>query len=343
MMFVDRIRVWARGGKGGNGCCSFRREKFAPMGGPDGGDGGKGGDVVIEVNPHLNNLVHLRFKPHHFAPSGSPGRGSQCTGRGGKILKIEVPPGTVISRLPSTESEIERSVPFELAEPLVDLTQPGEKYVLCRGGKGGRGNLFFKSSNNKAPTEYEPGSPGEYGQFSFELKSIADVGLVGYPNAGKSSLLRAVSAATPKVAPYPFTTLAPFIGVVENDSRTRRFTMADIPGLIEGASEGVGLGHDFLRHIERCALLVFVLDMSGQEDRDPLDDFAQLRKEIKNYDLALSERNYLIVANKMDIPESAENLRRFKTRYKMETWPLSTATGEGVGDLVNKLFELTSS
>jgi GTP-binding protein len=336
-MFVDRVRVWARGGKGGSGCSSFRREAFVPRGGPDGGDGGDGGNVIIKVNPHLNNLTHLKYKPHHFAEKGTHGKGSQRTGRKGKHLIVEVPPGTVIARLPAPQETIERSVPFELAEPFADLTKPESTFVLTKGGKGGRGNLHFKSAINKAPTECEVGEEGEYGQYAFELKSIADVGLVGYPNAGKSSLLRCLSAATPKVAPYPFTTMSPAVGIIEDESNNR-FTMADIPGLIEGASEGVGLGHDFLRHIERCSLLVFVLDMSDLEKRDPIQDFIQLRKEIKNYDETLAQREYLVVGNKVDLPESEEHLKRFESTQRLPMIKISAKTGEGTEALVTELF-----
>ncbi len=337
-MFVDRVRVWARGGKGGSGCSSFRREAFVPRGGPDGGNGGDGGSVIIKVNTHLNNLTHLKYKPHHFAEKGVHGKGSQRTGRKGKPLTIEVPAGTVISRLPAPAESIERSVPFELAEPIVDLTKEGETFILARGGKGGRGNMEFKTATNKAPTECEVGEEGQYGQYAFELKSIADVGLVGYPNAGKSSLLRCVSAATPKVAPYPFTTMSPAVGIIEDASKNR-FTMADIPGLIEGASEGVGLGHDFLRHIERCSLLVFVLDMSDLEKRDPIQDFIQLRKEIKNYDELLAKRDYLVVGNKLDLPESQEHIERFESTQRIPIMRISAATGEGTDALVQELFK----
>ncbi|MEM6885116.1 MAG: GTPase ObgE [Verrucomicrobiota bacterium] len=337
-MFVDRVRVWARGGKGGSGCSSFRREAFVPRGGPDGGDGGDGGNVILKVNPHLNNLTHLRYKPHHFAEKGAHGKGSQRTGRKGKPLTVEVPPGTVISRLPAPEDAIERSVSFDTGEVIADLTEAGETFIIAQGGKGGRGNLHFKSATNKAPTECEVGGEGDYGQFAFELKSIADVGLVGYPNAGKSSLLRCVSAATPKVAPYPFTTMTPQVGVIETADGKQRFTMADIPGLIEGASEGIGLGHDFLRHIERCSLLVFVIDMSGLEQRDPIQDFIQLRKEIKNYDEQLAKRDYLVVGNKLDLEESQEHLDRFESTQRVPMLRISAETGEGTDILIEQLF-----
>jgi len=337
-MFVDRVRIWARGGKGGNGCCSFRREAYVPLGGPDGGDGGKGGDVWIKVNPHRNNLTHLRYKPHHFAANGTHGKGSQRTGRQGKNLTIEVPPGTVISRLPSPEGDIQRSVPFEHGEVIADLRAETDTFLLARGGRGGFGNLHFKTQHHTAPRECEPGQEGDYGQFALELKSIADVGLVGFPNAGKSSLLRALSAAQPKVASYPFTTLTPVIGVVENKNG-ERFSMADIPGLIEGASEGVGLGHDFLRHIERCSLLVFVLDVSGFEGRDPISDFGLLRKEIKEYDAALAERPYCILGNKIDIAESQQGLERFRSQSRKEIVGVSAETGAGIEDLKTLLFQ----
>lgn len=332
IMFVDRIRIWARAGNGGNGCSSFRREAHVPEGGPDGGDGGRGGSVTLVVNPHLNNLIHLKYKPHQFAPNGEHGKGANRTGKSGADLIIEVPPGTVVSRLPAPDDLWDRSVPFDQAEILTDLVTAETTYALVRGGKGGRGNARFKSSTNQAPREWEPGQLGERGQFMLELKSIADVGLVGFPNAGKSSLLGAISAAHPKVAAYPFTTLTPSIGVVDHDDG-RRTTVADIPGLIEGAHAGVGLGHDFLRHIERCRVLAFVLDTAGSEGRDPLEDYQLLRREVSIYSTELAERPHLIVANKMDLSDAEEFVSRLKNQSRVPVLPISASVGTGLDSL----------
>ncbi|MDX6767231.1 MAG: GTPase ObgE [Candidatus Methylacidiphilales bacterium] len=337
-MFVDRVRIWARGGKGGDGCCAFRREKFIPRGGPNGGDGGKGGDVVLEVDPHLNNLLHLRLSPHHFADKGQNGKGSQRTGRTGKDHVIKVPPGTVVMVIPTTLENFERSGDLSLATQVIDLIEPGQRHVLCAGGRGGRGNQCFKSSVNQAPRRTEPGFPGEQGQFFFVLKSIADVGLVGFPNAGKSSLLAALSAARPKIAPYPFTTLEPMIGVVEVDL-AHRFTLADIPGLIEGAHLGVGLGLDFLRHIERCRVLAHIIDMGATEGRDPVADYRAVRKELKNYDPALAARPHILVANKMDVPGADEQLKLFRRKVRHAIFPVSASTGTGLPALRGALDE----
>ncbi|MCE0521690.1 MAG: GTPase ObgE [Methylacidiphilales bacterium] len=344
-MFVDRVRIVARAGNGGAGACSFLREKNRPEGGPDGGNGGQGGSVIIVVDPHVNNLIKYRYSPHQFAKNGSNGNRKQMSGRFGADCVIPVPPGTVVSRIPD---EIVRAplpegerTPDDLAplpdvvvplERVADLVKPGDRFVLCAGGRGGRGNMNFKSSTNQAPRRYENGEEGERGQFQLELKSIADAGLVGYPNAGKSTLLSRISHAHPKIAPYPFTTLEPMIGVVEYPDFTR-VTVADIPGLIEGAHEGVGLGHEFLRHIERCRMLLFVIDMAGSEGRDPRDDFAQLRKEISLYQKELGERPYQIIANKMDLPGAAENLKKFERKTRRKAIPISANEGQGLDEL----------
>jgi GTP-binding protein len=351
-MFVDRVRIVARAGNGGPGACSFLREKNMPDGGPDGGNGGRGGSVILVVDPHVNNLVRYRYSPHQFAKNGDNGGKKQMSGRSGADCLVTVPPGTVVSRLPESlieTGEVPRA-PNDLAtmpddpsqlERVADLVQAGEKFVLCTGGRGGRGNMNFKSSVNQAPRRYENGEEGERGQFQLELKSIADAGLVGYPNAGKSTLLSRLSHAHPKIAPYPFTTLEPIIGVIEYPD-FHRVTVADIPGLIEGAHEGIGLGHEFLRHVERCRVLLFVIDMAGSEGRDPRDDFAQLRKEISLYQKELGERPYRIVANKMDLPEAAENLKKFEKRVRRKAIPISADSGEGIEALKQLLrTELT--
>jgi GTP-binding protein len=334
-MFVDRVRIWARGGKGGDGCMSFRREKYIPLGGPDGGDGGRGGNVIIEVDPQLNNLVHIKYKPHNYALGGSHGRGAQKTGKSAKNLVIGVPPGTVIFELPVTDETFERAIDPSLGQQVSDLTEPGQKLTLAEGGRGGRGNLHFKSQNDTAPRRCEPGSRGEQRQYILELKSMADVGLVGFPNAGKSSLLAALSNAHPKIAPYPFTTLVPMIGMVDVEDY-KKFTMADIPGLIEGASEGVGLGFEFLRHIERCKLLAFVIDMSGQE-RDPVADYRQLRKELKTYNPEMAEKPFVVIGNKMDLPDSETHLKNFRKKIRQSVISISAQDKEGLDSLKMEL------
>lgn len=338
-MFVDRVRIWARAGKGGAGCSSFRREKFVPKGGPDGGDGGKGGDIILRVNPHINNLVHLKYKPHQFADNGRNGQGKKKTGKSGGQHIIEVPPGTCVYRLFFDENNFDLPADLEDHELVADLTTPDTPFTLCQGGRGGLGNSHFKSSVNQTPTHHQEGEEGEKGQFLMELKSIADAGLVGFPNAGKSSLISILSSAHPKIAPYPFTTLSPVIGTIELEDYSR-ITMADIPGLIEGAHEGVGLGHDFLRHIERCKVLVFVLDMAGIDNRHPAEDFHQLRKEINLYQKELSERPYLIVANKMDLPQASTFLEECLPQLPKKPISISTETGEGLETLTRQLSEI---
>ena len=331
-MFVDRVRIHANAGNGGRGAVSFLREKFVPKGGPDGGDGGDGGDIILEVDPQLNNLIDLRFRPHARAGNGNTGSGKQCSGKAGKDCLLKVPPGTVIYPLP----------PGEEGDPLIDLTNPGERFVLCAGGRGGRGNSRFASSTRQTPRMAEDGRPGESGEFIFVLKSIAQVGLVGLPNAGKSSLLAALSAARPKVASYPFTTLAPYIGVV-GSADENRFTLADIPGLVEGAHDGKGLGHDFLRHIERCAVLLLVIDTAGTEGRDPVEDYRLLRKELRLHDAALGQRTFLVAANKSDLPESAKNLTALRAAARKTIFSVSATTGEGLTDLISAIRDLLPS
>jgi len=335
-MFVDRVRIWAIAGNGGDGCSSFLREKFVPKGGPNGGDGGNGGSIILRVNPHLNNLVHLKFQPHIFAEKGVKGMRQTKTGKSGQDRIVDVPPGTSVFHLPTTEDTFERAANDSNGELVADLVSEGQTFILSKGGRGGKGNVHYKSSTHQAPTYFQKGTPGGRGQYILELKSIADIGLVGFPNAGKSSLLGKISAAQPKVAPYPFTTLQPTVGVVEYPGY-KRVTVADIPGLIEGAHEGVGLGHDFLRHIERCRVLAFVLDMAGSEARDPLDDYAQLRTEIKLYEAELSRRPHFVVANKIDLESAAENLARFKKRFRAKVIPISTLDGTGMDTLKREI------
>ena len=358
-MFVDRIKVFAQAGKGGRGSVSFRREKFVPKGGPDGGDGGRGGDVVLRAERHVDNLANLFYEPIIKAKDGGHGKGKKMAGRAGANKIVKVPVGTIVwraedekfstsnadksragaqQRTPDSDQSAIRALQSEM-DLIVDLVRDGEEFVLCRGGAGGKGNVHFKSSRNRAPRQYTDGEEGEQGYFLLELRTIADAGLVGYPNAGKSTLLRKLSAARPKVAAYPFTTLHPVVGVMELPGY-RHATIADIPGLIEGAHRGVGLGHEFLRHITRCPILIFVIDVAGSEGRSPVEDLQNLRKEIDLYDPMLSSRPWLIVANKMDLPNANENLEALQEKFsKVRIVPISAANGEGIDTLKKALAE----
>ncbi len=349
-MFVDRIKVFAQAGNGGRGCVSFRREKFVPRGGPDGGDGGRGGDVILHADVHTDNLANLFYEPIIKAKSGGHGMGKKMHGRGAPPKIVKVPIGTVVylraAPVPKVqESEVdglenpyasERTMET-VPEQIADLACEDQEFVLCSGGKGGKGNVHFKSSRNRAPVQYSEGDEGEQGYFLLELRTIADAALVGYPNAGKSTLLGKISAAHPKVASYPFTTLRPSVGVVELDEY-RRVTVADVPGLIEGAHRNVGLGHDFLRHITRCRYLLFVLDTAGSEGRHPIEDLQNLRREIDLYDSRLSQRPWLIVANKTDLPASDDHLSALRERFPGVTIiPVSASSGEGIEFLKDEL------
>ena len=335
-MFVDRVKVFAQAGQGGRGCVSFRREKFVPKGGPDGGDGGRGGNVILRADRHVDNLANLFYEPLIKAKNGGHGKGKKMSGRTGADKIVKVPVGTVVWRAEEEErstSNVERPT----SNPVTDLARDGQEFVLCRGGAGGKGNVHFKSSRNRAPRQYTEGDKGEDGHFLLELRTIADAGFVGYPNAGKSTLLRKISAARPKVAAYPFTTLHPIVGVIEFPGY-RRATVADIPGLIEGAHRGIGLGHEFLRHITRCRVLVFVVDVAGSEGRNPVEDLQNLRQEIDLYDPILSSRAWFVVANKMDLPGAKENLRALQERFpKLQILPVSAANGEGIDALKQAL------
>lgn len=335
-MFVDHITVHAKAGDGGNGSASFRREKFVPRGGPDGGDGGKGGDIILEVSPHVDSLSDFFYRSRLRAKKGEPGSSQQRSGRSGKDLVLPVPAGTRVYRQTKGKTGDGGEEGREL---IADITEPGMRYVLAKGGEGGKGNVHFKNARNQAPSETTPGGKGEEGEFYLELRKIADAGLVGFPNAGKSTLLGKISAAQPKVAAYPFTTLQPVVGVVEFEGFSR-CTVADIPGLIEGAHANRGLGHEFLRHIMRCRLLLFVIDMAGSESRDPVEDLMALREEISLYDEILSRKPWLVVANKMDLPGAEENLARFATRFpKTEAIGISALEGRGITSLREKLRE----
>jgi GTPase len=341
-MFVDRIKVFAQAGNGGRGCVSFRREKFVPKGGPDGGDGGRGGDVVLRADRHVDNLSHLFYEPIIRAKNGGHGMGKKMHGRSAPPKIVKVPVGTIVweGELRTSNETEDRSGIHDsrtTSQPVVDLTRDGQEFVLCHGGAGGKGNVHFKSSRNRAPRQYTEGEEGEQNHFLLELRTIADAALVGYPNAGKSTLLRKISAARPKVAAYPFTTLHPVIGVVELPGY-RRATIADIPGLIEGAHRGLGLGHEFLRHITRCRILLFVVDVAGSEGRNPTEDLQNLRREIDLYDPILSKRPWCIIANKMDLPGARENLEALKNRFStVEIAALAAQMGEGLEDLRVKL------
>jgi len=366
-MFLDRVKVFAQAGTGGRGSVSFRREKFVPKGGPDGGDGGRGGDVILRADRHVDNLSNLFYEPLIKAKNGGHGKGKKMAGRAGVNRIVNVPVGTLVYELPDgdhtsqqTDQTSERPIPnaehqtangnqFAIhaaqsaIERLVDLNQDGQEFVLCRGGAGGKGNVHFKSSRNRAPRQYTEGEEGEQGYFVLELRTIADVGLIGYPNAGKSTLLRRISAARPKVAPYPFTTLHPIVGVIEFPGY-QRATVADIPGLIEGAHRGVGLGHEFLRHITRCRILLFVVDVAGSEGRNPVEDLQNLRREINLYDPTLTSRPWLIVANKMDLPDAKKNLEAMQQKFpKIEILPVSAATKEGIDTLKDNLAAMTDA
>ena len=341
-MFVDRIKVFAQAGSGGRGSVSFRREKFVPKGGPDGGDGGRGGHIILRADIHVDNLSNLFYEPIIKAKNGGHGMGKKMHGRGAVAKVVKVPVGTVVYRAEGGGQKAEEinsdlAVQASAFPQIADLTADGEEFVLCEGWKGGKGNVHFKSSKNRAPVQYTDGEEGEQGYFLLELRTMADGALVGYPNAGKSTLLGKISAAHPKVAAYPFTTLHPIVGVVEFDGY-RRATIADIPGLIEGAHRNVGLGHDFLRHITRCRLLLFVLDIAGSEGRHPIEDLQSLRREIDLYDSRLSDRPWRIIANKMDLPEAEDNLRALQERFpNVEVVPISAAKSQGLDELKTRL------
>ncbi|HZZ59235.1 MAG TPA: GTPase ObgE [Opitutaceae bacterium] len=324
-MFVDECVIKAAAGDGGRGCISFRREKYEPWGGPNGGDGGRGGDIVLVGNDDTNNLVDFKFQPHWKGERGEHGMGKDCNGREGKPAILRLPLGTVV-------------INEESGLPVAEIIADGQQVVLCRGGNGGWGNTHFKTSTNRAPKRANAGQPGEHGVFRLILKSIADIGLVGFPNAGKSSLTGAITKAHPKTAAYPFTTLHPQIGVIEYPDG-RRLLLADIPGLIAGASENRGLGHRFLRHIERCALLLLIIDMAGTDNRDPRDDYRHLLEELKLYDPALLKKPRLVAANKLDVPEAKAWLAKFKRRHKVDVLEISCLTGAGLDRLKRELLK----
>lgn len=322
-MFIDRAKIHIKAGDGGNGKVSFRREKYVAAGGPDGGDGGKGGDIVFMVDDGLRTLIDFKYKRKYFAQSGEQGGTSKCTGKSGKDLVIKVPPGTIVRDL-------------NTGRILADMTEPGQSNVIAKGGKGGAGNQHFATSTRQVPSFARAGDPGEEYQVELELKLIADVGLVGFPNAGKSTILSMTSAATPKIADYPFTTLEPNLGVVSlNEGNS--FVLADIPGLIEGAHEGVGLGFEFLRHVERTKLLLHVVDVAGVDGRDPLDDFRTINEELRKYNPKLAERPQVVAANKTDLTEGRERLESFTKAVEemgYKVFPISAASNSGIREMM---------
>ncbi len=325
-MFVDQVNIIVRAGDGGDGCCSFLREKFVPLGGPDGGDGGKGGDIVLETDANLQTLFDLRYQKIYKAEDGRPGRGKQMTGRSGKSCVLKVPMGTLVKD-------------EESGELLVDLKNEGQKFVAAQGGKGGYGNAKFKSSSNRAPRKFETGSHGEKLNLILELKLLADVGIIGFPNAGKSTLISKISNARPKIADYPFSTLIPNLGIVKMDDFST-FVAADIPGLIEGAHTGKGLGIQFLKHTERTRLLVHLIDFSVMSDRDPIADFNAIQEELKKYSQTLYEKPQILVPTKIDHPEAEEKLKQFENKLRElnpNLFPISAVTGKGIPELLREI------
>lgn len=321
-MFIDEVRILVKAGDGGNGCLAFRREKYVPRGGPSGGDGGRGGDVTLVADEHENTLLKFRFNPEHKAERGRHGEGSNRTGAEGRSIDVEVPVGTIV---------------YDEAggQTLFDFTHEGERFLVARGGRGGRGNARFATSTHQAPTEHEPGRPGQERRLRLELKLLADVGLVGFPNAGKSTLISRISAARPKIADYPFTTLEPNLGVAQLPN-FRSFVVADIPGLIEGAHLGHGLGIQFLRHIERTRLLAHLVDVSEASGRDPVEDFEIVMRELASFSEQLAAKPMILVAAKMDAAQDAgrvASLRELARARKLEYFEISSATGQGVEEL----------
>lgn len=330
-MFVDKAKIYVKGGDGGDGIVAFRREKYVPEGGPAGGDGGKGGDVIFRVDEGLRTLMDFRYQRHFKAERGVKGRNKSQHGANAENMIVRVPPGTIV-------------IDDDTQEVLADLTRHGQQVTIARGGRGGRGNTRFATPNNTAPELAEHGEEGQERWVVLELKVMADVGLVGFPSVGKSTLLSVVSAATPKIGAYHFTTITPNLGVVEV-GEGRNFVMADLPGLIEGAHEGVGLGHEFLRHVERTRLIIHVVDMAGSEGRDPFDDWQKINDELRQYNADLENRPQIVAANKMDMPESAEHLEKFrkevaKVRGDLEIMPISSLTRQGVQELLYRVADL---
>ncbi len=327
MKFIDEAIITVQSGNGGSGCVSFRRERFIPRGGPDGGDGGAGGDVILVASPQKRTLHHFHYKKHYKAQNGTNGQGKQKTGKTGKNLVIEVPPGTLI-------------IDLKTGQLLKDLTQSGQTFTIFKGGRGGQGNIRFKTSTHRAPRFAQPGETGQLLTIKLELKLLADVGLIGFPNAGKSTLIRAVSSAQPKIGDYPFTTLTPNLGVVQTHTQ-EPFVIADIPGLIEGAHKGAGLGIRFLRHIERTRILVHLIDVLSIDPANPLQRFQSINTELAQYSESLIEKPQLLVLNKMDLPGAQKAAEIFRTAAKnKKVFLISALTGKGLKALISKIIEL---
>jgi len=325
-MFFDETKVSLKAGNGGDGCMSFLRQKYMPNGGPNGGNGGRGGEVILRADENVSDLRTFHFKKQWKAKNGEPGRGSDQNGRGGDPCILKVPLGT----------EVRDQISGEI---ICELMEHEQEILLLEGGKGGRGNATFKSSINQTPRQFTEGKPGMEGEYIFTLKTIADVGLVGFPNAGKSTLLNVLSNATPKIDSYPFTTLVPTVGVIDYPDDFRTITMADVPGLIEGAAENRGLGHRFLRHVERCRLILFLLDLAASDGRSPMDDFLHLQKELHEYDERLAEKEFIVVGNKIDEEEARENLQLFRKRFpEINIFPISAILEEGLDELREHLL-----
>jgi GTP-binding protein len=336
-MFVDEVDIHVEAGHGGRGCLAFRREKFVPRGGPSGGDGGHGGSVYAVASPHINTLINFRFHPLFSAERGEHGMGSDCTGHGGADLDLAVPIGTLVY-----EKTADPDQPYAL---IADLAEEGQRVLVAKGGRGGMGNARFATSTNRAPRKVQPGEPGEIKDLRLELKLLADVGLVGFPNAGKSTLIARISAARPKIAAYPFTTLTPNLGVVSL-SRDRSFVVADVPGLIEGAHRGLGLGHQFLRHLERTKVLVHLVDVSSESGRDPVADLDSVRRELELFQPTLAAKPQIVAANKLDAVDDPDRVTAVARRAAELSLPfvgISAATGEGVSDLLEAMWRFLAA
>jgi GTP-binding protein len=330
-MFIDEVRIRVKAGDGGNGCLAFRREKFVPRGGPSGGDGGRGGDIVMVASTHYNTLLHFRFNPEHSAERGRHGEGSNRSGREGKSIELKVPVGTVV-------------YDADTADLLHDFTQAGDRFLIAKGGRGGRGNQHFATATHQTPTEHEPGHLGEAKYLRLELKLLADVGLVGFPNAGKSTLISRISAARPKIADYPFTTLEPNLGVVSVEDQT--FVVADIPGLIEGAHLGHGLGVQFLRHIERTRLLVHLVDVSENTGRDPVQDFQVIMTELEGFRVDMLQKPMFVVASKIDVAQDTERIdsvRALAAEKGLLFFEISSVTGVGIEALKYAMAQVVAN
>lgn len=325
-MFYDEVNVTFKAGKGGDGCFSFRRAKYEPKGGPDGGDGGRGGNVYIVGDTNVADLTDYHFKPGWMAKNGEPGRGSDQHGAKGESITLKLPIGTIV-------------VDRESGDPIAEVTEHGEALLLLKGGEGGKGNAQFKSSTNQAPRQFTLGKSGESGDFRLIIKTIADVGLIGFPNAGKSTLLNMLTNAHPKTGAYPFTTMFPTVGVLEYPEQFERITLADIPGLIQGASENKGLGHRFLKHVERCKVLLILIDMQGTDGREPIADYRVLQNELKLYMPGLARKPVLICANKMDEPDASDNLVTFRNKINETIYPISCVSDEGFEELKQALLD----